>query len=498
MTEIAIIGGGAAGAAVFGALLRHVSHAGIHWITGPSATGRGVAYATNDEWHLLNVRAAGMGLYPDQGEEFVQYAERRLGDVQGADFLPRHLFGDFIEYQLQNRIETAHRQGRHFTIYTQEALHIESSQGGYRVCLADGTGVEADIVVLALGALAPRPLRAVNSDALVSGAYELDPWRLPQRVEAPHRLLVIGTGLTAADTLLSAAHRWPRAELVAVSRHGLLPFMHPSLPAAPYPLQQGLNDVLLACSGTASMLKCVRTAWHASPQTDWRSVIDGMRPINARLWQHLTLAQRKQFLRHLRWLWEAARHRTAPQTAETLQQLLDEGRLQVHAARVLAVGGRGPLDVTVRARTSQLQSTLQADLVVQATGLDTAAAYAEHTLLSHLLQDGLAVADPLQLGVTARPDGRLLNAHGEVQPGLYAIGSLLRGNLWECTAMPEIRAAAHVLSQTLASGPVTTFSPATNPGPAQREDGSGTGHLCTAVLVQPPADAFVDQRSTIG
>jgi hypothetical protein len=26
---------------------------------------------------------------------------------------------------------------------------------------------------------------------------------------------------------------------------------------------------------------------------------------------------------------------------------------------------------------------------------------------------------------------------------------LLRGNLWECTAMPEIRSAAHQLAQTL-------------------------------------------------
>lgn len=469
MTEIAIIGGGAAGAAVFGALLRHAGTAGIHWITGPSATGRGVAYATTDEWHLLNVRAAGMGLYPDQDEEFVQYAAHRRADVRGTDFLPRHLFGDFVEHQLQDRIGTARRQGRRFAVYPSEALRIETRQGGYRVCLADETGVDADIVVLALGALAQRPLRAVGDDALASGAYELDPWRLAQRADTPHRLLVIGTGLTAVDTLLSAAHRWPHAELVAVSRHGLLPLVHPSLPPAPYPLQQDFNDSLLACSGVAPMLKRMRAAWHASPHTDWRSLIDGMRPINARLWQGLTLAQRKQFLHHLRWLWEAARHRTAPQTAEALQQLLDEGRLQVHAARVLAVDGRGPLAVTVRARASQLQSTMQADLVVQATGLDTAAAYTGHALLSNLLQDGLAVADPLQLGVAAQPDGRLLNAHGEVQPGLYAIGSLLRGNLWECTAMPEIRTAAHALAQTLAPGHPTSSTTANGLAPSRQK-----------------------------
>jgi uncharacterized NAD(P)/FAD-binding protein YdhS len=76
-------------------------------------------------------------------------------------------------------------------------------------------------------------------------------------------------------------------------------------------------------------------------------------------------------------------------------------------------------------------------------------AYGAHELLAQLLRDGLAVADPLQLGVSAAADGQLLDADGVPRPGLYAIGSLLRGNLWECTAMPEIRAAAHRLATQL-------------------------------------------------
>src|SRR6185437_7963169 len=82
-------------------------------------------------------------------------------------------------------------------------------------------------------------------------------------------------------------------------------------------------------------------------------------------------------------------------------------------------------------------------------GMDTAVAYARDPLLAQLLREGLATPDPLQLGVAARPDGQLLDAEGHAQPGLYGIGSLLRGNLWECTAMPEIRTAASRLAQTL-------------------------------------------------
>ncbi|HEV2623307.1 MAG TPA: hypothetical protein VGU65_14650 [Frateuria sp.] len=40
------------------------------------------------------------------------------------------------------------------------------------------------------------------------------------------------------------------------------------------------------------MLRRLREAAAEAPGTDWRCVIDGMRPINARLWQRLSQAQR--------------------------------------------------------------------------------------------------------------------------------------------------------------------------------------------------------------
>lgn len=453
MADIAIIGGGAAGAAVFGGLLRRGSDACVHWVTGAHVVpGRGVAYATGNERHLLNVRAAGMGLFNDEHDDFVRFASARLGAVRGADFLPRGVFGEFIEAQIRRRTDAALQRGQPFELHADDALRIERlGDGGYVVRLARGALIRADAVVLALGALAQRPLKAVSREALASGAYELDPWRLAARAEAPRRVLVIGTGLTAVDALLSASMQWPQAALVAVSRHGRLPFAHPVAPPAPYPFQADLNQALLDCRGVPAMLRLVREVID-SHSGDWRSVVDGMRPINALLWQQLGDAQRRQFLRHLRWLWEAARHRSAPASAAALARLRQEGRLQLHAARVLGVDGGAPLRVTLRGRADQRVTTLDTDLVIQATGLDTATAYTVDPLLARLLRDGLAAPDPLQLGLAAQPDGQLLDARGVPQPGLFALGSLLRGNLWECTAMPEIRVAAARLAARLTAG----------------------------------------------
>ncbi|ULU24146.1 FAD/NAD(P)-binding protein [Dyella terrae] len=450
MADVAVIGGGAAGAAAFGELLARFDGGTVHWIVGQHAPGRGVAYGTGEDQHLLNVRASAMGVFQEHGEDFIQHASRQLGQVKGTDFLPRRIFGDFIQAQVGARIDAARRAGRSFRIHPESAREVVSrGPGGYAVRVGADRWLEVGKVVLAVGALAQRPLRTVSTTALASGAYELDPWRLDRHTQAPRRVMVIGTGLTAVDTVLSAALRWPHAELVAVSRHGLLPFTHSALPLAPYARQDALNRALLASDGPARMFRQVREALSDAEGPEWRSIIDGMRPINAQLWQELSHARRRQFLRHVRWIWEAARHRMAPATGEAIYQLQEEGRLQVLAARVLDVDGTAPLQVTLRERSTQLVSALEADLVIQATGLDTAVAYGAHDLLSQLLRDGLAAADALQLGVLAQPDGQLTDADGRPLPGLYAIGSLVRGNLWECTAMPEIRVAAHRLAVQL-------------------------------------------------
>jgi uncharacterized NAD(P)/FAD-binding protein YdhS len=461
MTDIAILGGGAAGAAVFGALIAKGAEDRVHWVAGDAGpVGRGVAYSTRDTHHLLNVRANGMGLYLDADEDFVTFSTRHLPHVQPTDFLPRYMFGQYIDSQLRERMARAEQQGRSDTIYAQQATYIHATPRGYHVGLNDETRITVQKIVLALGAMDPRPLSAVSSGALESGAYVLDPWSLMHRASSPRRITVIGTGLTAVDTLISVSKRWPEAELVAVSRHGLLPFTHPVLPIAPFYHQSELNSALLKCNGPAEAITTIRRVFQAHQTIDWRSVIDGMRPINSQLWQRFNARQRRQFLRHVRWLWESARHRLAPESADSIQQLREEGRLQIHSARVISVDGNGPLAVTIRSRATQRIAQLESDIVVQATGLDTAVAFAKSPLLAGLLRSGLAGADPLELGLHAYADGQIINANGRAQDGLYAIGSLLKGNLWECTAMPEIRGAADALATRLSNDRRHTETPA--------------------------------------
>ena len=67
---------------------------------------------------------------------------------------------------------------------------------------------------------------------------------------------------------------------------------------------------------------------------------------------------------------------------------------------------------------------------------------------------GLAVPDPLGLGIRTAAFGALLDAQGRPASGLYYVGPMLRPEHWESTAVPELREHAARLAQHLA-GPVS-------------------------------------------
>ena len=443
MRRIAIIGGGVAGAAVAGELLRHgaLDSIALSWLVGRRAPGRGVAYSSADDQHLLNVRAANMGLFADDPSALLRYAHEHGIAAQAKDFLPRSLFGDFAEHTVARLLRAHAAESCTIDLRSSEAVALRRRVGGgYTVRNEDGTELCADHVVLALGAPPPQALPEVTDRALASGRYAVDPWQLPRVVKAPQRVVVIGSGLSAVDAVLTASEQWPDAQIVIVSRHGRLPGAHRDEPGAPYVRQHELVETLQTRPDVAHWLRVLREAAHDS--TDWRSVIDGLRPATQRLWQSLDAVQRGRFLRHLRWIWDVARHRMAPQVAETLELLRDAGRLEVFNGRVRSVDGTAPLQLIVRQRSDGALQALTADMVIQAVGFEPLTAETSHRLLRQIIADGELCIDALGLGLDCAADGTPFRADGKRAEGLHVIGSLLRGTLWECTALPEIRAAA--------------------------------------------------------
>lgn len=449
--RVAIIGGGAAGATLLSELLERPVTQPLHldWYTGGGTPGRGVAYGTRSERHLLNVRAASMGMFASRPGGFLEYMQRRDPSIAGTDFLPRSWYGDYLEAETAHTLERAKAHGHDVRIVPYEVEAMVPENDGVTLFQGEST-TRVDAAVLALGALAPRPLPNVDDAALASGRYVTMPWPLLADIKPdtqPHNVLIIGLGLTAVDVLLELAAAWPNARFTALSRHGMLPEVHQFSASLPYEDSAELVETMRDAPDIRTWMHLLREA--IAHSDDWRSVIDCLRPHTSSLWQLLSQADRARFLRHARWTWERARHRMAPQVAQSINALESEGRLQrlrghMHGVTLTERG----VQMTFLPKGGTSEQTLDADLIIQSTGLETDVRRTQHTLLQQLMTNGHIRSDPFGLGIDAAPDGRLLH-DGSAWPRLFAIGSMLRGTLWESTAMPEIRQQARQLADRL-------------------------------------------------
>jgi uncharacterized NAD(P)/FAD-binding protein YdhS len=453
--RVAIIGGGAAAAALFTELLERRSTQSLHldWYTGGGRVGRGVAYGTESPRHLLNVRAAAMGMFSSRPQGFLDYAQQRDPQVGGTDFLPRRLYGDYLDAEVARGLEKARVEHVDVRVMPFRVEAVVPEHDGVTV-LRGEESTRVDAAVLALGALAPQPLNGVAPELLTSGRYVIDPWPLlaqAQRDPAPRKVALIGLGLTAVDVLVELAALWPNARFTAISRHGLLPEAH--LPTTSVPADDGgeLLDTLRVDPTVRHWMRQLREA--AAGSRDWRTVIDGLRPHTPGLWAELPLEQRARFLRHARWAWERARHRLPPPVSDALAALERDGRLQRRRGRLQAAQPHGDgVRLTLAPTRGDAAATIEADLAIQTVGLDTDVARSHDPLVRQLVTNGHVMPDPLGLGMQATMDGRLLH-DGRPWPGLFALGSLLRGTLWESTAMPEIRQQARGLAAHLRGEP---------------------------------------------
>src|SRR5690242_3458436 len=95
--RIAVIGGGFSGIALATALLRRdTPRVEIALFEASDRVGRGVAYGTSCDAHVLNTRAGQMSLHADEDDHFVRWCRGRGIDAHADEFLPRRVYGDHV------------------------------------------------------------------------------------------------------------------------------------------------------------------------------------------------------------------------------------------------------------------------------------------------------------------------------------------------------------------------------------------------------------------
>ena len=418
--HVAIIGGGFSGAM----LAARLAEAGIAStiIDRTGNFGLGVAYSTPFDGHLLNVRSNRMTAVEGRPDDFVQWLAANHPDRADPEgFAPRQLYGRYVQARLA-AVDAAH-PGLIERV-TGEAAAVEET--GVR--LVDGRMVQADAVVLATGNPAPKTAAPEDAGGRVIG----DPWAAGalDRIGDQDDVIVVGTGLTMVDMVLWLEARGWRGKAKTLSRRGLIPRGHELRPDTPVP---PTDDLLHAAPSMR-----LHEARRLSGDDNWRGVMEGLRPITARLWQEADMGTRARLVRHLRPWWDVHRHRIADSIATALTALETAGRLTVTAGRVRKIEQDADgVTLSFTPRSGPTQPPLTARWLIDCTGPGHDPA--KDALTGPLLASGRARLDALRLGLDLDDKGRVLGADGAANPRLLVLGPPARAAFWETIAVPDIR-----------------------------------------------------------
>lgn len=440
-----IIGGGLSGTLVALNLVRKIKDAQIVMVEkNPGLLGRGIAYHHDFTHQPLNVVAAGMSLYPDQPDHFVNWLRTNhfrykhlLPDVYPKVFVPRKIFGDYI---VENLDAIHNEAAGRFQIRIDQVISILPKGKTNIVKLESGVEIESDQVILALGNFPPGDLfpdnTAINSDA----RYFSNPWtdRIYSDISGNENILLVGTGLTAVDVVLGLRLRNFRGKIVMVSRRGRLPLPH-NLSAGPvaleYPGHLHPRDVFF----------WLKKKIKENRQFPWPSLIEGLRPITQTIWQSWTIEEKRYFLKRIRPFWEVVRHRIPAASFYALQELLSAGYLSIGKGELISATAK-PEGIEVNYTFNGEKTTGTFQKLINCTGPESNFRKLRFPLIQDLMNQGKVVADELGLGISCTPEGKILDANGAIVNGIWCIGPMRKAVLWETVAIRELREQASQLA----------------------------------------------------
>jgi uncharacterized NAD(P)/FAD-binding protein YdhS len=444
---IAIVGGGFSGSMTASHILTAATcPIRIVLIERRGAVGEGVAYATREAAHILNVPASNMSAWPDRPDDFVQWALRRHEEIASTDFLPRQWYGEYIRDTL---VGAARRPDADLSIVFDEVRRIAKKAGaGWMLHLARGESLRADAVVLAVGHCPPSdPIGAKWIGPKTR--FVTDPWRsfAMSSIRGDEAVVILGSGLTALDTILSLTEYPRSAKITLVSVNGLMPQGHAESPIPLANLNELVSTLRSAPGGVRAwpLFRALRKLARESGATghDWRPIIDGLRPHTKDLWRGMSHKERRRFLSRLRPFWEIHRHRTAPRVSARFRSMLQGGQVELIAGRVESVHAkRDEVRVLVRLRRTRRAAEISAGWVVNCTGPLPSNRAESNPAIGSLMARGHLSADALALGLETTDGGNAVAADGSEVPDVFVVGTLRKPAYWESTAVPELREQA--------------------------------------------------------
>ena len=459
--SVVIAGGGFCGILTLINLIRKANrHVSITIINSGYPIACGVAFKTYSDKHLLNVEARNMSAFADEPDHFVEWCRNNQSiDIDDEEipttYFPRNIYGLYLEEIFSNSISEA---GNHVSIniIDDEVVDIHHEKKTFDVITGGGKKIRADKIILATGNSEPGPPVLNDPAFLNSPNYFSNPWceSAVNGLKNNEDVLIIGGGLTMVDVIIGLREKNFKGKIISLSPHGFNILPHRKAPPQRYILDE-LSPPYDLETLFRLFYKHIRQARKHGQSGE--TVVDAIRAKTQEIWKNLSLVDKKKFMAHLRHLWGVARHRLPAEVHEGMKNMIREKKLEVIAGRIQKIREcEKGIEVIAQSRKDQTEFILNVSRVINCTGPQTDIRKQNSKLYDSLLKKGMVRPDEMNLGIDASDNYEIIKSDNTVNKSLFAIGSLLKGKLWESTAVPELRIQAARVADFILSDSVNS------------------------------------------
>ncbi|MDH4471513.1 MAG: FAD/NAD(P)-binding protein [Fluviicola sp.] len=366
MINIVIVGGGVSGIALLKALKEDANHLSLKslikiTIIEKKTIGTGLAFSTNIPTHIINMPAQTMGFSKSDKSDFHKWcaSKEHIQINHNSTYLARKLYGKYLEEVSEKILLNTPSSTIVSTVLKDEVQAIVREEIGFTVYCMNHAEVKADYVILAIGIENTTSYLNWENDA----NYIKSPWCSEKLNKIPKNdsVAILGSGLTAIDTVISLIHQGHQGKIKLFSRNGLLPRVQSTIPT-PHKssIEQKLRALLNESMSKLTFKEVFRVIittireesglldWtlHRRPsitpqqilQNDiidssktliWQQVLAQSTAVICDIWHALPHSERMLFDKHLKSLWMTNRHPMPKENALFLLNLFENKQLEV-------------------------------------------------------------------------------------------------------------------------------------------------------------------------
>ncbi len=399
MKKIAIIGFGFSGTMTAVHLIKNAALPfELILIENRERFNKGIAYLPYSKKHILNVVASRMSAFPDKADHFVNWASQQ-DEFSGTHrnllenaYLPRAMYGQYLAEIWKKALQSSAAQKVRVIVKDAQVLKMDVSENEISLALSNNENLTADYCVIATGNNLPGNPDIPNTNFFNSPHYFRNPWDANAVANCNPKVpvLILGNGLSMVDTVMGLIEKGFGNTIHSLSPHGfsLMPNKYAGFNYSVISGELNNKKKLL------EILRIVNRHIRLGRKLGFNGepIVDAMRPFTQHIWQNLTTHEKRLFITRLRHAWDTARHRIPAHIHAHICDLKKNGILYTYAGKLTDISN-------------------------------------EKGLIKVNFFDNLQVK--------------------ENELNVFALGSLLKGVLWESTAVKELREQAETVANQL-------------------------------------------------